>query len=143
MAIDSPEGVYRPRCKFGFVKVNVVDLDQASTFYEVVLGLQLAQTVELPGLIEKVYFSPGMATGPFVVLYHGMEMNQLAVGNGWGPLGFFVDDVDATYAFALANGGKPCRAPYDSSGIRIAFFLDPEDHEIEVASTVIAMDGYK
>lgn len=117
---------------FAFTKIIVRDVEGSVDFYGKVLGLKLVQTVELEGLVEKLLAAPGQEAGPFLVLYHEYEGAPLRHGNAWGPIGYQVADVDATYAVALAAGGQADMEPFNYEDIRIAMFLDPEGHKVEL-----------
>jgi predicted enzyme related to lactoylglutathione lyase len=124
-----------PSVSFGFVKLVVRDLEGAVAFYERALGLTAAQTIDLPELTEKVLRKAGSEGGPALILYHHKDGREITLGNAHGPVGFYVRDVDAAFAHAVACGGKPDRPPWDASPtMRVAFVLDPEGHEIELVS---------
>ena len=120
------------KSSFGFTKIIVRDLDGAVDFYDKILGLKLVQTVEFPHLIEKLLAAPGQEAGPFLVLYHEFEGAPLKHGNAWGPIGFQVPDVDATYAEALAAGGTADMEPFNYEDVRVAMFCAPEGHKVEL-----------
>jgi catechol 2,3-dioxygenase-like lactoylglutathione lyase family enzyme len=53
---------------------------------------------------------------------------------GWGRVIFYVADVDAFYAHAIAAGCKPESAPQDASwGERFFHLTDPDGHELSFA----------
>src|SRR5689334_8460812 len=110
----TPAAVQAPSATFGFVKIVVKDVEGAVSFYERVLGMVLVQTIELPGLVEKVLRKRGTEAGPTLVLYHHTDGREIVVGNGWGPVGFYVRDVDASFAHAVAQGAKGTRPPFDT-----------------------------
>jgi len=116
---------------FGFFKIVVKDLDRMLAFYDKVVGLREVRTIESDVYIEVMCATPGMEKGPFVILFYNKDDREISIGNGWGPVGFWVTGVDSMYKHALANGASPHREPYDSSGFRIAYVLDPEGHEVE------------
>jgi lactoylglutathione lyase len=122
-----------PSVTFAFVKIIVRDLAAMEDFYKRALGLEAAQTVDLPDLTEKILQKPG-GSGPNVILYLHKDGREITLGNGWGPVGFYVRDVDAAYAHCLAEGATPSREPWDAGNLRVAFVLDPEGHEIELVS---------
>ncbi len=124
-----------PPPAFGFVKIVVRDLPAMLAFYDKVVGLRAAQTIESDVYIEVMCVTPGMEKGPFVILFYNKDDRDISVGNGWGPLGFWVTGVDTLYRHAIANGATPHREPYDSNGFRIAYFLDPEGHEVEIVGS--------
>jgi predicted enzyme related to lactoylglutathione lyase len=128
-----------PSVRFGFVKFVVKDLDAMRGFYERAFGLAVAQTIDLPDIMELVMRKPGEDAGFSLILYWpkaggANEQQEWAVGTAHGPLGLYVRDVDAAYAHAVANGAAPHREPWDTPGMRVAFVLDPEGREIELIS---------
>jgi catechol 2,3-dioxygenase-like lactoylglutathione lyase family enzyme len=123
-----------PSATFGFVKLIVDDLDAMVEFYDRALGLVAVQTVDLPDLTEKILRKRGTDAGPAVILYRHKDGRELTLGNAWGPVGFYVRDVEAAYAHAVAQGAAPHRPPYDAGAMQVAFVLDPEGHEIELVS---------
>jgi lactoylglutathione lyase len=117
---------------FAFTKIIVRDVAGAVDFYGKVLGLTVVRTVEFPHLVEKLLAAPGQEAGPFLILYHEYAGGPLKHGNAWGPVGYQVADVDATYAAALAAGGKADMEPFNFEDVRVAMVFDPEDHRIEL-----------
>jgi lactoylglutathione lyase len=130
----APAAAKAPSATFGFVKLVVRDLDAALAFYERALGLAVAQTVDTPEMTEKILRKPGAETGAMVILYHHKDGREITLGNAWGPVGFYVRDVEAAYAHAISQGATPHREPFDTGAMRVAFVLDPEGHEIELIS---------
>ena len=125
-----------PPTGFGFTKIITRDVDGTVDFYDRILGLKLVRTVEFPHLIEKLLAAPGQEGGPFLVIYHEYDGPPLELGNAWGPIGFQVADVDAIYQKALAGGGKADKEPFNYEDVRVAMFLDPEGHQIEIIGAV-------
>lgn len=123
-----------PSATFGFVKLVVRELEPMLEFYERVLGLVAVQTIDLPEMTEKILRKPGQETGAGLILYRHKDRREITLGNAYGPVGFYVRDVDAAYAHAVANGAKGEREPWDSGALRVAFILDPEGREIELVS---------
>jgi lactoylglutathione lyase len=133
-ATAAPAAVKSPAATFAFVKLIVRDLDAMVGFYERALGLSVSQTVDMPEMTEKILRKPGQDTGAMVILYHHKDGREISIGNGWGPVGFYVRDVEAAYAHAITQGATPHREPFDAGAMRVAFVLDPEGHEIELVS---------
>ena len=133
-APDAPAAARAPSATFGFVKLVVRDLDPMVGFFERALGLAVAQTVDTPEMTEKILRKPGVEGGAMVILYHHKDGREITLGNGWGPVGFYVRDVEASYAHAIREGATPHREPFDAGAMRVAFVLDPEGHEIELVS---------
>jgi lactoylglutathione lyase len=118
---------------FGFVKIIVKDMARMLAFYDKVVGLKAVKTIESDVFVEVLCATPGMEKGPYVILFHNKDDRDISIGNGWGPVGFWVTGVDSMYKHALANGAAPFKEPYDSNGFRIAYVYDPEGHEVEFA----------
>ena len=126
-----------PSARFGFVKFVVRDLPAMRSFYERAFGLTVAQTIDLPDITELVMRRPGEETGFSLILYWNKDGRETAVGTAHGPLGLFVRDVDAAYAYAVGQGATPHREPWDAGAMRVAaVVLDPEGRELELISMI-------
>ena len=123
-----------PSARFGFMKFVVRDLEAMRSFYERCFGLVVSQTIDLPDIMELVMRRPGEETGFGLILDWNKDGRDVAVGTGHGPLGLFVRDVDAAYAYAVSQGATPHREPWDAAAMRVAFVLDPEGRELELIS---------
>lgn len=119
----------------GFVKIIVKDLDKMLKFYDDVVGLKAIRTIESDVYVEVMCATAGMEKGPYIILFYNKDNREISVGNGWGPVGFWITGVDSMYKHALANGASSYREPYDSNGFRIAYVHDPEGHEVEFVGT--------
>ena len=131
---NAPETVSAPSMKFGFIKFVVRDLAGITAFYERVLGLMVTRTIDLPDIVEKVMSHPNDHSGFGLILYFNKDDREVTVGDGHGPLGLYVRDVDAAYAHAVSQGATPHRAPFDAGNLRVAFVLDPDGRELEFIS---------
>lgn len=120
--------------KLGFMKFVVADLPAMLDFYGRALGLVVAQTIEADHFVEKILRRPGETSGFSLILFHYKDGRTVTVGNGHGPLGLYVRDVDAAYAHAIAQGARPQTEPYDTAAMRVAFVQDPEGRELELIS---------
>ncbi|HXA39881.1 MAG TPA: VOC family protein [Phenylobacterium sp.] len=130
----APQAATSPSVRFGFVKFVVRDLAAMRGFYERAFGLVVAQTIDLPEIVELVLRRPGEEAGFSLILYWNRDGRETAVGSAHGPLGLYVRDVDAAYAHAVRQGAAPHREPWDADGMRVAFVLDPEGRELELIS---------
>jgi len=130
----APQAATSPSVRFGFVKFVVRDLAAMRGFYERAFGLVVAQTIDLPEIMELVLRRPGEEAGFSLILYWNRDGRETAVGSAHGPLGLYVRDVDAAYAHAVRQGAAPHREPWDADGMRVAFVLDPEGRELELIS---------
>ena len=120
--------------RMGFVKFVVQDLEKMRSFYERAFGLAVAQTIDLPDIMELVMRRPGEESGFSLILYWPKVGGAVTVGNAHGPLGLYVRDVDIAFAHAVKEGAAPHREPWDATGMRVAFVLDPEGRELELIS---------
>ena len=119
-----------PSVRFGFTKFVVRDLSLMRRFYERALGLTVAQTIDLPDAVELIMRRPGEETGFSLILFWNKDGRDITVGTGHGPLGLYVRDVDAAFAHAVKEGATPHREPWNATGMRVAFVLDPEGREL-------------
>jgi len=133
-AATAPQASTAPSVRFGFVKFVVKDLAAMRGFYERAFGLTVAQTVDLPDATELIMRRAGEEAGFSLILYGYKDARDVSVGTAYGPLGLYVRDVDAAFAHAVAQGAAPHREPWDATGMRVAFVLDPEGRELELIS---------
>ena len=129
-----PVATATPSVTLGFVKLVVRDLGAIAGFYERALGLHVAQTIDNPTMTELILRKPGVTHGPVLILYGHKDGREVTVGNGHGPVGFYVRDVDSAYAHVVAEGGEPLHPPDDAGTMRFALVADPEGHELELIS---------
>jgi lactoylglutathione lyase len=129
-----PADTKAPSVTFGFVKLNVDDLPAAVDFYARAFGLVSAQSIKTDTVLEEVLRKPGVEAGPAIILLKHRDGRALTRGDNWGPIGLYVRDVDAAYAYAISQGATPDREPWDAGAMRVAFVRDPEGHEIELVS---------
>ena len=132
--IEKTSATVAPSATFGFVKLVVRELEPMLGFYERVLGLVAAQTIDTPEMTEKILRKPGQTGGAGLILYRHKDGREIALGTGYGPIGFYVRDVDAAFEHAVSHGATPHREPWDTGNLRVAFVLDPEGREIELVS---------
>lgn len=133
-AATAPQTTAPISVRMGFVKFVVRDLPAMRDFYERAFGLVIAQTIELPEIVELVMRRAGDETGFSLILYWNRDGRDVAVGSAHGPLGLYVRDVDAAFAHAVKQGASPHREPWDAGAMRVAFVLDPEGRELELIS---------
>jgi catechol 2,3-dioxygenase-like lactoylglutathione lyase family enzyme len=109
------------------VTVAVADMDRSVAFYAE-LGFPVV--------------NGGVGTA-FTTLRAGRSFLNLQLVEGFGPVAvwgrviFWVDDVDAVHARALAAGHVPEFAPRDAEwGERYFHLRDPDGHELSFARTL-------
>ena len=107
-------------------EIHVSNIEKAKAFYATVLGFTYER---MPGEMEyylissdNVGFDKGLTGGMF-------QRNAPEPASGSGPRGavltFPVEDVDQSYALALANGAADAMAPTDFEGVgRCAYVED-------------------
>ncbi|MFN8189407.1 MAG: VOC family protein [Nocardioidaceae bacterium] len=118
----------------GLVNVFTHDIERSLGFYQDVLGLAETFRTPLEGLPEHVEMAAGgfvlaVSTAEAARRVHGLEVE---VGRPAMTLVFWVDDVDATFAAAVAGGAPTITAPYDAGNDnRNAVVRDPDGTLVE------------
>ena len=112
-----------------FLKFTVSDLPAMQAFYEKAFGMTQQKRLDNPGGIEVILTDP---KGLDLALVFYKDGRKVALGTANGPIGFYLQDVDATYAKAMAAGGVSKSAPRTGGGARVAVVADPEGHDIEL-----------
>lgn len=111
-----------------FLKFTVADLEAMQAFYVEAFGMTVQKHMEFPEFTEVILTGRG---GADLALVRYRDGREIALGNASGPIGVYLDDVDGAYHRALAAGATSQLAPVSADGIRVAFVVDPEGHEIE------------
>ena len=119
-----------PSLRPSFLKFTVSNLPAMQAFYEKAFGMQQQKRLDNPGSTEVILTSPSGGADLALVFYK--DGRKLTLGNANGPIGFYLQDVDATYAKAMAAGGVSKSAPRTGGGARVAIVADPEGHDIEL-----------
>jgi lactoylglutathione lyase len=112
-----------------FLKFTVTDLPAMQAFYEKAFGMTQQKRLDNPMNTEVILTSP---KGADVALVFYKDGRKIALGNANGPIGFYLQDVDAAYQRAMAAGAVSRVAPRTGGGARVALVTDPEGHEIEL-----------
>ncbi len=116
--------------RFAFVKIVVGSLAAMEDFYSRTFAMQRTGTFATADIEEGSLAGSG---GMSLVLYYRKAGPPPALGTAHGPIGFYVDDVDAACAHALECGAASARLPANyGPTIRAAFVFDPEGREIEL-----------
>lgn len=114
-----------------FLKFTVADLPAMQNFYMKAFGMTQQKRLDNPGSIEVILTAPGPVGADLALVFY-KDGRKPALGTANGPIGFYLQDVDATYAKAMAAGGKSLSAPRAGGGARVAIVADPEGHDIEL-----------
>ena len=119
----------------------VTDLDRAVRWYRDVLGLEHTTTARVPEGVEIAFVVDASGAGAelFALDVPSAEAWDgpiAALRRRTGHVAFSVDDLDATFARALAAGGRAIWEPRPSPkpGQRIAFVADPDGNLVELMS---------
>jgi lactoylglutathione lyase len=122
-----------PRMKLGFAKLVVHDLVAMQAFYMQTFELILHRVIEDQAFTEVILkWADAAEANARLVLFSYKDGRDLIVGNGHGPLGLYVPDVDVIIERAVSMGAMLVQPAYDLPMFRIAFLNDPEGHELEI-----------
>lgn len=121
-----------PAIRLSFFKLNSANMDAALEFYGKVFGFAITMTFDESEFLEHVLGLPGQESGPNLMLVEYKDGRNVTPGTGHGPIGFNTDDIEAVYAKAMEHGAKELIPIFDLGGIKVAIFLDPEGHEVEL-----------
>ncbi len=109
-------------------EIHVADVEKANTFYSGLFGWTFSL---MPGAEEMEYHLAegrdiGTGKGCTVgILRRSDQAHEAGSAVRGGTMTFEVDDCDATYEWALANGGAEALPPMDYEGIgRCAYVED-------------------
>ncbi|CDH22112.1 lactoylglutathione lyase [Xenorhabdus bovienii] len=115
--------------------LRVSNLVQSIEFYTKVLNMDLLVCKDFPdGKFTIAYVGyGGEFDGALIELTHNWETNEYELGNGFGHIAIYTDDVFAICDRIIASGGNVVRMPgpkkYGST--IIAFATDPDGYKIE------------
>ena len=109
------------------IGIYVENLARSIVFYGEVFGFQVARTMETS--TSKIAFLD--VGGGLLELIQRPGAPGKAPGGPWSHVAFKVDDYDAM-EFNLDEMGLEPRKVTLGDGSRIAFFKDPDGHDIEI-----------
>ena len=112
-----------------FVKFTVSDLPRMQAFYQKAFGLSVQKSLDYPGNKEVILTGP---SGLALALVNYKDKRAITLGNANGPIGFYLQDVDAVYKSAMAAGATSKSAPRTMGTSHVAVVADPEGHDIEL-----------
>ena len=112
-----------------FVRLNVSDMPKIVAFYEKAFGMTEQRRMANGGNLEVILTTPG---GLDLALQQFKDKRQLTLGDAYGEIGFYLQDVDGAYKRAMDAGATSRTAPLGVNGLRVAIVLDPEGHPIEL-----------
>jgi catechol 2,3-dioxygenase-like lactoylglutathione lyase family enzyme len=126
LAVESNDPVHP---SLSFVRLNVSDMGRMVAFYEKAFGMAEQRRMANGGDLEVILTTPG---GLDLALQQFKDSRKLTLGDAYGEIGFYIQDVDGAYKRALDAGAVSKVAPGGGGGLRVAIVLDPEGHPIEL-----------
>ena len=112
-----------------FVRLNVSDMAKMTAFYEKAFGMTEQRRMANGGNLEVILTTPG---GLDLALQQFKDKRTLTLGDAYGEIGFYLQDVDGAYKRAMDAGAASRTPPGGGGGLRVAIVLDPEGHPIEL-----------
>ena len=112
-----------------FVRLNVSDMPKMVAFYEKAFGMAEQRRMTNGGDLEVILTTPG---GLDLALQQFKDRRKLTLGDAYGEIGFYIQDVDGAYKRAIDAGAMSRTPPGGGGGLRVAIVLDPEGHPIEL-----------
>ena len=109
------------------VGIYVEDIARSAVFYGEIFGFQVARTMETA--TSKIAFLD--VGGGLLELIQRPGAPGKAPEGPWCHVAFKVDDYDATES-RLEGMGLELRKVVLGDGSRIAFFKDPDGHDVEI-----------
>ena len=136
---DMPKPQFVPPAapQFGFIALNVADLERALSFYTSTVGLTEQLRHETPDRIEVGIDFPGSHGGPHILLVYGKaHKGPYGRGEVLSRFSFYVKNINELCRRIVEQGGKIVQQPSDRKGyevkVRIAYALDPEGNPFEL-----------
>ena len=126
LAVESNDPVHP---SLSFVRLNVSDMPKMVAFYEKAFGMAEQRRMTNGGNLEVILTTPG---GLDLALQQFKDQRKLTLGDAYGEIGFYIQDVDGAYKRAIEAGAVSKVAPGGGGGLRVAIVLDPEGHAIEL-----------
>ena len=121
-----------PTARLAFFKLNVPDLEQATTFWRDAFGFEVLTRFDEAEFREHVMAIPAEGPAPNLMLVQYKDGRDVTVGPGHGPVGLVCTDIRASYAQAVASGAVKEGEIFEAAGIKIAVLKSPQGHEIEL-----------
>lgn len=112
--------------------INVTDIDRTVAFYEA-LGLECTSRTDIPHAFEAIVEHPEKGSKLQLAQQKDAE-GPIDMGTAFWKLYVNTDDIEATYAAALAAGATVISAPerMERWPVTIAFVADPDGYQVEL-----------
>ena len=115
--------------KLAHTMIRVRDLDRSIDFYSNFLGLREARRKDLGDAV--LVFLADEDEHHFVELTFNKDGRDYDIGNQFGHLAFFAEDLDAVIERGEAEGWD-YRGSRPETGSKYIFIKDPDGYDIEI-----------
>jgi catechol 2,3-dioxygenase-like lactoylglutathione lyase family enzyme len=126
LAVESNDPIHP---SLSFVRLNVSDMPKIVAFYEKAFGMTEQRRMANGGNLEVILTTPG---GLDLALQQFKDKRKLTLGDAYGEIGFYLQDVDGAYKRAIDAGATSRTPPGGAGGLRVAVVSDPDGHSIEL-----------
>lgn len=121
--------------KFAHTMIRVYDLEKSIGFYENALGFRLSRKSDHEnGKFTLAFLDIPNSDAQLELTYNWPQEEHYSLGEGYGHIALYVDDMDAIVEQIRSAGYELERGPKSSpSGkSRMAFVKDPDGYAIEL-----------
>jgi len=121
--------------KFAHTMIRVFDLQKSIAFYENALGFTLSRTSDHEnGQFTLAFLDIPNSDSQLELTYNWPQAEPYDLGEGYGHIALYVEDMDATVEQIRSAGYELDRGPKSSpSGkSQMAFVKDPDGYAIEL-----------
>jgi lactoylglutathione lyase len=115
--------------KLAHTMIRVRDLERSIAFYSDFLGLRETRRKDLGDAV--LVFLADEDENHYVELTFNKDGRDYDLGNQFGHLAFFADDLDAVIA-RVEEKGWDYRGARPETGSRYIFIQDPDGYDIEI-----------
>ena len=135
-ALAADSEIVRTRgAQFGFVALNVADMEKSLAFYKGLLGLTEQFRNDTPAYLEVGVDFPDNKAGPRLLLVAPKNRKgPIAKGDGFSRISLYVTGIEAVVARLQAGGAEIARPLVDNKKfkVKIAFAKDPDGYSVEL-----------
>jgi len=115
--------------KIAHTMIRVRDLERSIDFYSDFLGLRETRRKDLGDAV--LVFLADADEHHFIELTYNKDGREYEIGNQFGHLAFFADDLDAVIE-RVREAGWEYRGSRPETGSRYIFIKDPDGYDIEI-----------
>lgn len=119
---------------FAHTSIRVFDLEKSLKFYSQILGLKEKKRKDYPGDFCLVFLGEENSPNSTLELtYNYNPKEKYLLGNGFAHLGFYVDDLEASYEKHKKDGLEVSElSGLDKKNANFYFITDPDGYSIEI-----------